>query len=351
MDAYKQLSNMENTSTMKNGLLIYPHNNQKIFNIGDYIQSIAARQFLGNVDIFLCREHLNEYSGDKVKLIANGWYMHNPNNWPPSKDIEPLFVALHINKLAEEKLLGKESIEYFKKHEPIGCRDYYTVENLKQKGVDAYFSGCLTLTLGQTYKRSKTPSNNIYFTDVNSHLAPTFKFKAKCLKNLIFKAFTLKRIAKRQRDCGINVSWRQLVTFYTTYSSIFDDEVLFKAHYVQQEIKDNFSNEQEKFQYADSLLKRYSDAEYVVTSRIHCALPCLAMNVPVLYVDNQNLGIVHNCRLKGLRELFHKITIKGDNIECDINNKINIHSQFENKKDYILLAENISETCRRFAEQ
>lgn len=342
---------MNKNSIKKKGLLVYPHNEKNIFNIGDYIQSIAARQFLGNVDIFLNREHLNEYSGDKVKLIANGWYMHNPNNWPPSEDIEPLFVALHINKLAEEKLLGKESIEYFKKHEPIGCRDYYTVENLKKKGVDAYFSGCLTLTLDHTYKRSKTPSDNIYFTDVNSHLAPTLKFKAKCLINILFRPLTLKRIAKRQKDCGISVSWRQLAVFYSTYSSIFTDKVFFNAHYMQQEIEDNFANEQEKFQYADSLLKRYSEAKYVVTSRIHCALPCLAMNVPVLYVDNQNLGVVHNCRLQGLRELFKKITIIGDKIECEVNPKVDINTQFENKTNYLKLAKNLSQTCHCFSEK
>lgn len=342
---------METLKTMKNGLLVYPHNNQNIFNIGDYIQSIAARQFWGNIDVFLNREHLNEYLGDKVKLIANGWYMHSPENWPPSEDIEPLFVALHINKLAEKQLLGKESVEYFKKHEPIGCRDYYTVENLKRKGVSAYFSGCLTLTLGQTYKRGKESGETIYFTDVNSHLAPTLKFKVRCLMNLISKPLTLKCIAKRQRECGINATLRQLVVFYTTYSIIFTDKVLKNAYYMQHEIEDNFANDQEKFQYADSLLRRYSEAKYVVTSRIHCALPCLAMNVPVLYVDNQNLGIVHNCRLQGLRELFKRITIKGDTIECDVNPKMDVHTQFENKKDYLHIAEKISETCRRFAQK
>lgn len=81
--------------------------------------------------------------------------MHYPENWPPSKQIIPLFVALHINSNFKEQLLSAKSIEYLKKYEPIGCRDYYTMNILRAKGIDAFFSGCMTLTLGRCYHSEK----------------------------------------------------------------------------------------------------------------------------------------------------------------------------------------------------
>ncbi|WP_165154730.1 polysaccharide pyruvyl transferase family protein [Parabacteroides sp. ZJ-118] len=334
---------------MRYGLLVYPHNKSGIFNIGDYIQSIAAAQFLPQVNAYLNREHLNDNPGDDIALIANGWYMHNPENWPPHNRIHPLFVALHINKLAEKSMLSLESINYLKSHEPIGCRDYYTVENLKKHGVNAYFSGCLTLTLGETYKREYVDKEKIIFTDVNSHLARTPRFMVKCIMNLLFKRRILKQIANSMLEFGIQLQSSRLAAFYTTYSKIFKDEVLVQAHYKQHEIYDKFKSDKEKFDYADSLLKEYATAKYVVTSRIHCALPCLALNTPVLFVHNQNLGLVHNCRMNGLVELFHVIRIDGDSIKCDITNaKIGLDFNFCNKYDYKPIAKKMIKRCTDF---
>ena len=46
---------------MKNGLLVYETNHSiNIFNIGDYIQSIASAQFFDDkIDCFVNREKLN----------------------------------------------------------------------------------------------------------------------------------------------------------------------------------------------------------------------------------------------------------------------------------------------------
>ena len=55
-------------------------------NIGDYIQALAAAQFYPHIDGFIDRdEDLKDYDGEPCKVIMNGWNMHNPENWPPSK--------------------------------------------------------------------------------------------------------------------------------------------------------------------------------------------------------------------------------------------------------------------------
>ncbi|HIP92256.1 MAG TPA: hypothetical protein EYH25_02205 [Thermotoga sp.] len=127
-------------------------------NLGDDIQALAAKQFLPRVDVILDREFLNQVSSkDIIKVIMNGWFTHRPDNWPPSFNIEPLFISFHISPAIANKLLSRKTVEYLKKYEPIGCRDEYTRDLLKSKGVDAYFSGCLTLTLDYGYSHLKNP--------------------------------------------------------------------------------------------------------------------------------------------------------------------------------------------------
>ncbi|MDL2266025.1 polysaccharide pyruvyl transferase family protein, partial [Parabacteroides sp. OttesenSCG-928-G21] len=149
-------------SPYKNGLLVM--STKSGINIGDYIQAVAAKQFFDSIDLFLERERLNQYEEDPVRLIMNGWFMHEPQNWPPSPAIQPIFVSFHINSIAYDRLLAKQSIDYLKQHEPIGCRDINTMELLQAKGVDAYFSACLTLTLDYKYKSEKK-SKKCYFVD------------------------------------------------------------------------------------------------------------------------------------------------------------------------------------------
>ena len=67
-------------------------------NIGDYIQTKAVIDILNKQNIkILEREELNNYNGDPIKTIINGWFMEKPNNWPPSENITPLFISFHIN--------------------------------------------------------------------------------------------------------------------------------------------------------------------------------------------------------------------------------------------------------------
>ena len=55
---------------MKYGLLTYAEN-RKSFNVGDYIQSLAANQFLPQVDEYLNREALADYGGDPVNPCSS----------------------------------------------------------------------------------------------------------------------------------------------------------------------------------------------------------------------------------------------------------------------------------------
>lgn len=69
------------------------------------------------------QEGMHLYKGDRIKMIMNAWYMANPENFPPSDDIEPLYVSVPLNSSIVDKIFRPAVINHFKAHQPIGCRD------------------------------------------------------------------------------------------------------------------------------------------------------------------------------------------------------------------------------------
>ncbi|QXA07127.1 polysaccharide pyruvyl transferase family protein [Acinetobacter pittii] len=320
---------------MKYSIMTYSEGD-RWFNIGDYVQSLAAKQFLPQVDSYVNRERLGQYTGEPSKIILNGWFTHHPETWVPANNLIPLFVSLHINSSAASRMLGDEGIAYLKKHEPIGCRDHYTVRLLENKGIKAYFTGCLTLTLDSYAKKEKDNDGKIYIVD------PLYGFPN---KDRIFnntKSF-IKGIIKG--DIFKTNSTNKFM------QKIFSKNLLDKAEYIKQELPKDKYTEDEKFIIAEELLKKYATAKLVITSRIHCALPCLALGTPVIYLNGFEKEF-DACRMEGLADLFHTININrktGEisynfNVDGIIDENINI----VNKQDYIKLAENLKSTVKMF---
>jgi len=113
---------------MKYGLFRYGYAQREGYwvdevNIGDYVQSIAARQFLPQVDTLVERDSIANYQGDRIRVIMNGWWHIYKGNAVPPKEIEPLYVSIHITN---PKGIPPEMLEHFKHHEPIGCRGSIT---------------------------------------------------------------------------------------------------------------------------------------------------------------------------------------------------------------------------------
>lgn len=323
---------------MKNGLMVV--STPPIINIGDYIQALAAKQYFNNIDLYIERERLSEYKGDKVKMIMNGWYMVEPKYWPPSDQILPLFISFHINSLARKRMLETDSIEYLRKHQPIGCRDKETMKLLQEKKIDVYFSGCLTLTLNQTYKSDKR-NDKVYFVDPAINISRNNLFSMfSALIYLFFNYFTIKRLMKQFKHYkSRNGMWLVAAAFYKTYSKYFDENLLMNAEYIDHESPEigiKYPTDKDKFSRADELLKLYSEAACVVTSRIHCALPCVSFQTPVIYVQRGKQSETSACRLNGLTELFNVMIQENDKLipQFKWSGKIN-KTNFPNpKKNY-----------------
>jgi hypothetical protein len=313
---------------MKFGLLNYSRSR----NFGDQIQSIAARQFLPKVDSNLDRDYLSEYdSEEEIRLIMNGWFMAEPQNWPPSKSIKPLLVSFHITHDydANEKLFSPEAIEFYKNNEPVGCRDYFTLDLMKSHGINAYYSGCLTLTLQNNFKAiSKT--DNIYMVDV------------------------LYKVGGRSHDLIGKFKRKWLIR------QIIPPDVLQKAENITQVVPKGTSKKK-KFEIAEETLKKYASAKLVITSRIHCALPCVALNIPVIFIDGGLDHATDQTRLKGISEYFNTYSIfsvvnqyRGylhelfSNIEFKNPLKIDWNNPQKNPTKHLKIAESLREKCRSF---
>ena len=326
---------------------------EESLNIGDYIQAVASSQFYPQIDGFIEREALKEYDGDVCKVIMNGWYMHHPEHWPPSPQIKPLFVAFHINSSVKDRFLKDDSLKYLKEHEPIGCRDMKTMNLLKENGVDAYFSGCMTLTLGEKYK-SISKNGKIYFVDPYIKVERNIKALLSIIWNLIINFKKVKTISNKYNDDKITL--RKLIrisSFIKTYSQKFDIEDLLNAEYRVHDtpnLKKKYSTDEKAFNYAQDLIKSYSQEKYVVTSRIHCALPCLGMETPVIYISGENLDEAHTCRLDGLIQLFNIFRWEQGNLISDAEN--NATSPIPANKDlHIPLVKSLKQKCLDFIEK
>ncbi|MCP9791133.1 polysaccharide pyruvyl transferase family protein [Vulcanococcus limneticus Candia 3F8] len=329
-------------------------------NIGDYIQALASAQFISRLDGFIDRdEELKDYDGIPCNVIMNGWYMHSPKNWPPSELINPLFLSFHINSGASKELLSASSIAYLKSHQPIGCRDLNTLELLMGNGVEAYFSGCLTLTLGEKY-RSSTRGNKTYIVDPCISREPNWVDLFKGISIIATHPFDILRLYLNKNlrlHCGRNCIKKLLKTalYYNEYSKVFGRKLIMKSTYVSHEgmfYKTRFKTDLNRLEEAERLVRLYAEASFVITSRIHCALPCLGLETPVIYLEKGQDAEVSKCRLAGLKELFNVVRVVNGVLvpQFETALPITVFNHPPNKDSWRDLANNLKHRCRSFAK-
>lgn len=358
---------------MNNGVLVcYPQSLYK--NIGDYIQSVAQEQFLEKIDCYVERENLNEFhSGEKTNVIMNGWFTRNPKTFPSSDDINPLFVSFHLVPNVAEQVLRDDAIPYFKQYQPIGARDLNTMEILKSHGIESYFSGCLTLTLSNTFK--KKSRGGVVFVDPYYPIAgmklslynPIGYVRSLwyVIKNFRKSLKLSKRFAVESRTIFRSVSPAferiySAANFYEYYKKSFTDELLLNAEYITHNINSSlYKNNDEWMEVARKLVQKYANASLVVTSRIHCGLPCLGVETPCIFVLSKALtsgSLRSGGRFGGLQELFHVVKwtkdgIKGVTEDMKVlfaNGKLNNPSVVTVKTEYRSLRDKLNETVRNW---
>lgn len=281
----------------KPAVLGYPNSN----NLGDFIQSIAAAAWMKpqhpkRID----RDQLHQYQGPPVKLVMNGWFMEEPSNWPPSEKIQPLFISFHLNPTAERGMLTSEGIQYFKKHQPIGCRDAYTQKTLEKLGVQTYFSACLTLTLKRTNPiKSEKKRNGILVLSPLERLLP----QQETARQQGLKHLFLAIVQKLKQPFKSN-KYTKAMNRLDAYLSQMNEKVEFRT----QLMPPGTYSEKDRIKAAEEQIEQIASAKLVITSRIHTALPAAAFGTPVIFLSD---GLEHpnqKSRLEGLDSFFTIIT-------------------------------------------
>ena len=280
-------------TVIKPAILAYPDSN----NLGDYIQSIAAKQWIHSDHILgLDRDRLNIYNGPSVKLVMNGWFMEEPLNWPPSNKIIPLFLSFHLNPSAQKEMLTPQGIKYLKAHQPIGCRDKHTQKTLEEKGVKTYFSACLTLGLKRNlYIAPQTIRKGILVISPMERLLPEPKTFSLTQTNNFFNVL-IQALKFPFKYFQYKIAMGKLDNFLVDSNE--------KVSWHSQLIDRKKESESTRIIAAENQLKLIASAQLVITSRIHSALPAVAFDTPVLFLSD---GLNHpnqKSRLEGMEAFF-----------------------------------------------
>lgn len=224
---------------MKYANIIFDGNRSSAVNIGDDLQLVAVENLYTEMGVNYADvvriglSQLSSYDGEYVILPVSFplyGYRDGLNITMFSPKIIPVFLGLSVmgGNISEEEIV------YLRRFEPIGCRDYYTVKWLRGKNICAYLNGCLTATLPKLYSGKGT---NVYLVDVPQ------KYCSYIPNNLKDGAMIRSQVL---HDCD-------------------DPEHMIKL-YLQE--------------YAEK-------ARLVITTRLHCALPCIAMGVPVILMKDK----------------------------------------------------------------
>ena len=293
----KELANTVNFAVMDYKMLDYWRSSS---NRGDYVQTLAAishllrfqnveyvggsplakymtslksrvqkhRRIEGGKTVKVQPIELNrDYSSGRVYpkntwLISNGWFMHRPYkgevDFPYPKNVNPIMISFHIQ---DADVLDARVAAELKKFGPIGCRDWTTVYRLRDWGVPAFFSGCVTTTVGQ--------------------VLPKARWAGKIPKLAVVEA------GRKWMKLRYALMWKW------SYIQIGD---YVRSFSLVEGIED-----------ARGMLAKYADYGKVITKRLHCYLPARSMGLPVEFVPGKRSDV----RFEGLLDLnetdFNKI--------------------------------------------
>jgi hypothetical protein len=355
---------------MKYGLLVTsPISEFK--NIGDYVQTLAALQFTPNVDTYIEKEEASAdlAVNEQVKSIMNAWYIWHPENWPPHKKITPLLTSVHMSPLTAEAMVKGDKRNYMMENGPIGCRDLDTLKFLQSKDIPSYFSGCLTLTLGRKYKSTKKREGIVFVDPYISPLRDLAEGKFvyyyfNVLKSLFYflkyPSIVLKLSKKKYFHQRLSfMKYYNAAMFYNAYKTKFSKSTLLNSKYLTHIVPVEKNESQESLlKRSEELLNLYATSSLVVTSRIHCALPCLGVETPVIFVVNDKMNSKKNLfnapgRFAGIIEFFRVLKYSTDEVlsNDDVINKlgkIDSKSTFKNKKNYIEYRDALTNQCEEF---
>lgn len=233
---------------MKYGRILFSREfvSPTVCNAGDIAQTFAIDIIYQKMGIQpdqivnITLEELGTYRGEKLLLPIDGYFRYSRENpaFPTSDDIIPVFLGVYSTSAQYLK-----AREFWKRNEPIGCRDEATFTAMKKRGYDAYLTGCMTMLFP---KRTKEPTEpKVFVVDaypkINDYIPESLR---------PYLEYIAHDIPVNPEDDHVQVG--------------LACEEKAKAYYSRY----------------------YHEATLVITSRLHCAAPCIAMGIPTVVVKD-----------------------------------------------------------------
>lgn len=215
----------------------YHYIGKNINNLGDHVQVLTVDYLYHQMGIpkeeivYIDKDDLATYDGEPVVLPVSMPlidYKEHGIAGMFSKQITPVFLGLTLAK----DILSDEEVEYYKKHEPVGCRDERTYNTLCGYGINAYLGGCMTVILPRREQNAEK-QKKIFIIDPTQGI----------------KTYLPEEIRK---------------------NAVRDTHLFYGA----------MENPKQK---AAARYRQYcEEGALVITSLLHCATPCMAMGIPVI---------------------------------------------------------------------
>ncbi len=208
-------------------------------NLGDNMQIIAIHENYRSMGIdlkdvvYIPTDDLDSYSGEYVILPVTMPlidYREGGIAGRFSERIIPVFLGFTMVKDS----LEPGEVAYFKRFEPIGCRDERTLHTLRRYHIDCYLHGCITVTLPR--RPCAHQADKVFIVDVDESLLGLIPDHLK--QNAEYRTHLIKQRLENPKDAAIHQ---------------------------YQEYKDQ--------------------AKLVITSLLHCAVPCAAAGIPVIMIS------------------------------------------------------------------
>ncbi len=244
-------------------------------NLGHDLVALAAAQHLPRIDCVLDAEALDAAPAslgqdDRLVTLVASHFLTAAVHWPPEARIAPACVGVHIS--AEDAwgvpvtALAGAGLDALRAAAPIAVRDNRTAARLQSLGVDHTITGDITLTL----RHADLPRAGIVCCDVPEEVSAAIRRYRKDVAD----------VTHFQPDPDPDFSLRMAA--------------------------------------AQNMLKRYASAEMVFTRRLHCAMACLAVGTPVLwlyrpeYEDTARFAPMDGMvRRESIDVFLHELTLHG----------------------------------------
>lgn len=203
-------------------------------NIGDDVQTLALCRILGPPDLFVNRDRFPRYAdAGPIRLLANGFFTCGP--FPPPPNIEVIYLALCASSLNGS---DPATLEHLRASAPLGCRDRHTMQWCARRNIPHYFAGCPAILHERTTPYD--PSGPMLMVNLDPALLPP------------------------------------------------GDEPVHALSYRCQ--PKALPTPEARLEAAQRRLEAYQRARLVITNRMHVAMPCLGMDVPVIMLEPDSLA-------------------------------------------------------------